>query len=731
MYEGHFQLDRRPFAATPDPGCCFLSPTQMPLFQTVSRCIENGQGIAILTGTAGIGKTLLAQVLLAEAAQRFTTVYLGTGQFPTRRALLQAILYELGQPYGGMTDQELRLELNTALRNLITQRDGLLLILDEAHLLSDRLLEEIRLLADLAQHGVPLMRVVLSGNPEFEERLTAPALAAFNQRVACHVALETLTQQESISYLQYRIQWAGGNADRIFEREALQLMAYASDGVPRCLNQLADHSLMQAYLAGATTVSATIVRQALADVQHLSLRWNPSALHERSTRTTASASVEISEVGHSTSGQSVTSDDSTFEVGGTDQRETACFEFGAGDSTPVASVSVPSQEIEPVKSTVFELGGERTSQLSLSAESPSVFEFGSDNEQELESEAEVEEIEDEDGPPLFAWLAKPAKSEPVVTPLGDNYATSSFTIPTRGRARTPIVEQEFVSTAPLTGTALVGKRRSEPFRAVSAARPRPVVMQQEFPAEEIVIDGYARLDAPLSPLFPLPAPTLPVPVFVTEAPTTIESAEDIAELIELIEVSEPTSQVTNEAEVIEQATEETLVETVSDDVRADSRNQPLDRIDEICALIDESGDFSSSATGVELITDYGVERIDVDLPANAELPAGVTAEHQLPIDLEDWIGATVVEVGRDLQQNMAAAFPELVNRQRATKLDQLLDGIERASRFDVVEPDAAATMNRIDGPVEASEESEGSGAVPAPKHSLKNFFTGLRRRQMR
>lgn len=728
MYEGHFQLDRRPFAATPDPGCCYLSPSQTPLFQTVSRCIENGQGIAILTGTAGIGKTLLAQVLLAESAQRFTTVYLGTGQFPTRRALLQAILYELGQPYGGMTDQELRLELNTALRNLIAQRDGLLLILDEAHLLSDRLLEEIRLLADLAQHGVPLMRVVLSGNPEFEERLTSPALAAFNQRVACHVALETLTQQESISYLEYRVQWAGGSVDRIFEREALQLMAYASDGVPRCLNQLADHSLMQAYLAGSTTVSATIVRQALMDVQHLSLRWNPSALHERSTRPAAAMSAGGLNASHSTGCQSETSDaDSAFEVGSTEERETACFEFGAGDNTPAVNVTTPSVEVE---STAFELGGERTSQLALSGESPAVFEFGSDDEHGAESESELEDSEDEDGPPLFAWLAKPATAEPVVTPSGDNYASSSFTIPTRGRARTPSVEHEFVSTAPLTGKALTGSRRSEPIRAASAVRARPAFAQQEFPAEEIVIDGYARLDAPLSPMFPRPAPALPVPVYFTEAQTTIESAEDISELIELVEVSKPTVQVDIEAEFVKQAPQEILVETVLDDVRAESRYQPLDRIDEICSLIEESDHYSSSASGVELITDYGVERVDVDLQANAELPAGVTAEHQLPIDLEDWIGSTVVEVGRDLQQNMAASFPELVSRQRATKLDQLLDGIERASRFDVVEPDAA-TMNRIDGPVEAFEASEGSGAVPAPKHSLKNFFSGLRRRQVR
>jgi general secretion pathway protein A len=318
MYEGHFHLERRPFAATPDPGCCYLSPTQTPLFQTVSRCIESGQGISILTGPAGIGKTLLVQVLLAESAQRFTTVYLGTGQFPTRRALLQAILYELGQPYGGMTDQELRLELNTALRNLIAQRDGLLLILDEAHLLSDRLLEEVRLLADLAQHGVPLVRVVLSGNPEFEERLTAPALAAFNQRVACHVALETLTQQESISYLEYRIQWAGGSIEPLFERDALKLIAYASDGVPRCLNQLADHSLLQAYLAGASTVTAAIVRQALADVQQLPLRWNPSALHDRSVRSTAivPSSVEVEETSPSVAASSASADDA-FEVRGT------------------------------------------------------------------------------------------------------------------------------------------------------------------------------------------------------------------------------------------------------------------------------------------------------------------------------------------------------------------------------------------------------------------------------
>ncbi len=727
MYEGHFQLDRRPFAATPDPGCCYLSPTQTPLFQAVSRCIENGQGIAILTGTAGIGKTLLAQVLLAESAQRFTAVYLGTGQFPTRRALLQAILYELGQPYGGMTDQELRLELNTALRNLISQRDGLLLILDEAHLLSDRLLEEIRLLADLAQHGVPLVRVVLSGNPEFEERLTAPALAAFNQRVACHVALETLTQQESISYLEFRIQWAGGSVDQLFERDALQLIAYASDGVPRCLNQLADHSLMQAYLAGTTRVSATIVRQALADVQHLPLRWNPSALHDRSSRPAAATrtSHEILETS-SAPFERATSDDAVpvCEVQGSEESESACFEFGAGDGVPAATFSIQAAEVE---SSIIEVNDDRTSELALRPETSTVFEFGS--EAETESESEVEDIEDEDGPPLFAWLAKPVPSEAVVTPSEGELSSSSFTIPTRGRTRTRAVEQEFVSTSPLTGKALGSQRVSESFRAVAPLPARPVLSQQNLPAEEVVVDGYARLDSSLAPMFPRPAPTLPTPVFTTELSVDDGHNADLAEMVQLAEIDAPTAiAILDRQATVEPDRQSWPTDAVQQADRTAATNQPLERIDAICALIDESDDTSGIANGVELITDYGVERIDVDLPANAELPSGVTAEHHLSIDLEDWIGSTVVDVGRDLQQNMAKTFPELVNRQRANKLEQLLDGIERASQYDVIEPDAAtaATTSRLDPPVDSAE-----GTVPAPNHNYKNFFSVLRRRQPR
>ncbi len=698
MYEGHFQLNRRPFAATPDPGCCYLSPTQSPLIQSVARCIEHGQGVAILTGPAGIGKTLLTQVLLADAEPRFTGAYLGTGQFPTCRALLQAILYELGQPYGGMTDQELRLELNTTLRNLITRKDGLLLVLDEAHLLSDRLLEEVRLLADLAQHGVPLTRVVLSGNPEFEERLTSPALAAFNQRVACHVVLETLTRPESVSYLEHRIRWAGGIADELFDREALQLIADASDGLPRCLNQLADHSLMQAFLAGHFKVTASLVRQTLADLQHLPLRWNPSALHDRSQSRNAMVTTTIVE-----ESAAVPTDAPIVEVGEPNDSETCCFEFGAAeaDSQSESVSSYPATSETPAAAPTVDHTVDNTLEIS-------------------KCEQPLEVDDDDDGPPLFAWLAKPAADELAST--DDTFATSSFSIPARQRKQPRIVEVEVVNMAPLTGSELLPKRRPEVTRdsspSASTSKSKEFLRHRELPAEEVISDPYSHLDARLTPVFPRPGVRFPI-VSVPSNRVVEEPTEQHAEVTPAAEESQ--AEITEVTKSVEYP-------------RFEAATNPLDRIDAICALLDEVDESSQGCGGVELITDYGIERIDIDLPASTPCPTDPIAHAHSADDLECWIGSTVVEVGRNVQQARAASISESSSHSRSTRVDQLLDAIERETQFDVVEPDPAESVteqhsNPIPG---VRQPTEGySGVVPPPNHSYKNFFSMLRRRQIR
>ena len=284
MYEASFGLKRRPFAATPD-ATCFLAagPIQAALDEIVV-CVQQGQGIAVLTAPAGTGKTLLCERLRLELDERYETVFLRHASFLTRRALLQTILCELSHAYHHPSEQELRLELFPAIRALQPKREALVLICDEAHQLSDSLLEELRILADFAEAGQPLVRLVLVGQHTLEEKLAQPGLEAFNQRIRAHLNLNTFDHAESLDYLDYRITWAGGRTDELFTPEALDMVARASDGVPRCMNQLADHSLLLAYVAEQHPVSVELVREALNDLRQLPLHWNePASLHSFSS----------------------------------------------------------------------------------------------------------------------------------------------------------------------------------------------------------------------------------------------------------------------------------------------------------------------------------------------------------------------------------------------------------------------------------------------------------------
>jgi len=279
MYAEFFQLTRRPFSATPDPNCCYLSsPGIARVLSDVVSCIEGGQGISIVTGEAGIGKSLLMQYLAQELQDRYLIASIGSCQFPTARSLLQAILFEIGQPYQGKTDQELRLELIGGLKDSVGESDGNILLLDEAHLLSTRLLEEVRVLADLSHEGEPLLQIVLAGQPQLDERLTEPACATFNQRIAVQVGLPLLSRQETMEYIDCRTRHAGQPATELFTLDAMMLIAQASDGLPRCVNQLCDHALMLAYVEQAPRVDVEIVRMALEDLQQLPLHWNPSTM---------------------------------------------------------------------------------------------------------------------------------------------------------------------------------------------------------------------------------------------------------------------------------------------------------------------------------------------------------------------------------------------------------------------------------------------------------------------
>ena len=274
MYEAFFGLRNRPFSPLPRVDTFIpLAPLREPL-DTLVRCIDQQRGIGVLTAPAGAGKSLICRLLHHHFREMQRTVLLTTGRFPTRRALLQAVLFELKHPYVGLSEQEARLRVLDLLQASPAPLNRMLLIVDEAHLLSPRGLEELRTLTDYELNGRPCVSLVLSGQLELEELLTEPGMNALNQRVGCHVCIEPLTFEESSQYIRERLRFAGNDGLAVFTPEAVQLICSASEGSPRRLNQLCDHSLLLAFAEEECPVDESLVRSALLDLRELPLHWN-------------------------------------------------------------------------------------------------------------------------------------------------------------------------------------------------------------------------------------------------------------------------------------------------------------------------------------------------------------------------------------------------------------------------------------------------------------------------
>ncbi len=274
MYESFYGLRKRPFAAAPDAEVMVETPAVADVVARIDRCVRHGRGVAVMTAAAGLGKTQLCHHFLRRFGNDYHVALLPNASFPARRGFLQAILAELDQPFQKLGETELRLELTSVAKAASSDSSGVVLILDEAHRYSDKILDEVRIVANLIENGEPLIRVILAGHVELEDRLAEPGLSGLNERVGELVSLLKLTAEESRAYLQERTLFAGGTLETLFDEASVALLMRACGGVPRCLNQLADHSLLLGYVAERRPVDESLVREALDDLKRLPLQWH-------------------------------------------------------------------------------------------------------------------------------------------------------------------------------------------------------------------------------------------------------------------------------------------------------------------------------------------------------------------------------------------------------------------------------------------------------------------------
>jgi type II secretory pathway predicted ATPase ExeA len=282
MYGAFFGLKKQPFASVPKTEQYFPATSIEAARVALTRCVERGEGVGMLVGPTGTGKSLLCRLLGEHFKDTFPVAELSCGRLSTRRSLFQAILYRLGQSYRGMDEGELRIALVDYLTLGKGPYRGMVLIVDEAHTIPLRLLDEIRMLTNLSGQGSPLVRLLLAGNGSLEERFASPKMESFNQRISTRCYLESLNRSETQDYIYAQIESAGGCGMDLFLEDTCQSVYKATDGVPRLVNQLCDHALLIAYTAGCRVIEPAQIEEAWADLQQLPTPWNGDSQREPS-----------------------------------------------------------------------------------------------------------------------------------------------------------------------------------------------------------------------------------------------------------------------------------------------------------------------------------------------------------------------------------------------------------------------------------------------------------------
>lgn len=243
-----YGLKEEPFRLTPDPRFMHLAQPHRDALLRLVEGVTSRKGLLLALGPVGTGKTTLLHALqhILEyklgAARRLASAFLLNPTL-SRDEFLEAVLDEF-EVSCAFTSKPKRL---LALHELLLsthQRGGVaLLMVDEAHLLSLELLEEVRLLTNMDSYGSKLLQVVLCGQSELAAQLLKPEMSAMRQRIAVVAQLRALHADEVRDYVSERFRAAGLLRPVPFTDAYFQSLYERTRGVPRLINLACDNAL--------------------------------------------------------------------------------------------------------------------------------------------------------------------------------------------------------------------------------------------------------------------------------------------------------------------------------------------------------------------------------------------------------------------------------------------------------------------------------------------------------
>jgi len=263
LYLEHFGLNEPPFRITPHTDFFFEGGERGATLDALAYAVVHDEGIVKVSGEVGSGKTMLCRMLMERLPGEAVTIYLATPSL-ARDEILHAIADELELKLAERRTVALR-ELQEHLIKLYGAGRRVIVLIDEAHVMPEDTLEQVRLLSNLESSRHKLLQIVLFGQPELDATLAKPSLRQLRDRVTHSFRMRPLAAPEVAKYLDFRMRAAGYRGPEVFAPRAARAVARASAGLTRRINILADKSLLCAYSEGTHAIHEAHVRAAIAD----------------------------------------------------------------------------------------------------------------------------------------------------------------------------------------------------------------------------------------------------------------------------------------------------------------------------------------------------------------------------------------------------------------------------------------------------------------------------------
>jgi general secretion pathway protein A len=261
MFLNHFQFTAQPFAERVSADALWLDDRMQQGLARLRYLAEHAT-LGLLTGPSGVGKSALLKSFLRElSGPRWKPVYLHLTHLPSA-GLLKLLVGTLGEVARRGKDRLFQQILEKARQS----ESEIVVVLDEAHLLDADALTDIRLLVSSALDDAPPLKVVLAGQEPLHGTLRQSLHTALLNRIAVRHYLPPLSKEQTVTYIDYQLQQAGGS-EKLFEKETKEMIHDYSGGIPRQINNLATACLLAAAAENASRVTEAALRKTLSEFQ--------------------------------------------------------------------------------------------------------------------------------------------------------------------------------------------------------------------------------------------------------------------------------------------------------------------------------------------------------------------------------------------------------------------------------------------------------------------------------